>query len=211
MKILVMGASRGIGLETVKAALAAGHAVRAFARSAGSMSHSDPRLETFAGDALVREDVERALDGVDAVVQVLGLAPGPAYFTGTELFSKATRVLVEAMRAKGKSRLIVVTGLGAGNSRWSLGPLYAIPFTFLLKRVYDDKDVQEQVVRASGLDWTILRPGILKDGPATRTARVVPEEKDWRQGPVRRADVALAIIDELETGRHLRRTPAVLA
>ncbi len=113
------------------------------------------------------------------------------------------------MGARGPKRLVVVTGLGAGDSRGSLG-LYAIPFMIVLKRVYDDKDVQERIVRNSALDWTILRPGILQDGPATGTARVLAEAKDWRPGPVRRADVARAIVEELETGRNLRRTPAVV-
>jgi uncharacterized protein YbjT (DUF2867 family) len=210
MKILVIGASRGIGFETVKAALAAGHEVRAFARSAASIALTNPRLESVAGDALDKESVERALGGIDAVVMALGLAPGLVYLTGTELFSRATRILADAMNASGNKRLVVVTGFGAGNSRHHLGPLYAIPFTFMLKRIYDDKDVQEQIVRASGLDWTIMRPGILQDGPATGRARVLPDEKDWRPGPVRRADVARAIVDEIETSRNVRRTPAVI-
>ncbi|MEQ1713709.1 MAG: SDR family NAD(P)-dependent oxidoreductase [Hyphomicrobium sp.] len=209
MKILIIGASRGIGLETVKAALAAGHQVRAFARSAAALPIEHPQLQKFTGDALDRANVERALEGMDAVAQVLGLAMGPAYIGGTELFSKATRELVDAMGARGPKRLVVVTGLGAGDSRGSLG-LYAIPFMIVLKRVYDDKDVQERIVRNSALDWTILRPGVLQDGPATGAARVLADAKDWRPGPVRRADVARAIVDELETGRNLRRTPAVV-
>jgi putative NADH-flavin reductase len=210
MKVLVIGASRGIGLETVKALLAAGHEVRAFARSAAAIPLDDPRLEKRAGDALSRAHIEGALAGVDAVVQVLGLSPGPAYVTGTDLFSKATRVLVDAMTAAGPKRLVVVTGLGAGDSRQSLGPLYAIPFLVVLKRIYDDKDVQERIVTASALDWTILRPGILTDGPATGQVRVLQERRDWRPAQVRRADVAAAIVSELASQRHLRRTPAVL-
>ncbi|MEQ1711726.1 MAG: NAD(P)H-binding protein [Hyphomicrobium sp.] len=209
MKILIIGASRGIGLATVEAALTAGHEVRAFARSAAAIPIEHPRLEKFAGDALERGSVEHAIEGMDAVVQVLGLAMGPVYIGGTELFSKATRMLVDAMGARGPKRLVVVTGLGAGDSRGSLG-LYAIPFMIVLKRVYDDKDIQERIVRNSALDWTILRPGILQDGAATGTARVLADAKDWRPGPVRRADVALAIVDELETSRNLRRTPAVV-
>lgn len=209
MHVLIIGASRGIGLAAVDAALAAGYDVRAMARSAATIPRADPRLEKFAGDALDRASVVAALAGMDAVVQVLGLAPGPAYIGGTDLFSTATRVLVDAMTAHGPRRLLVVTGLGAGDSRDCLG-LYAIPFMIALKRVYDDKDIQERIVRSSALDWTILRPGILQDGPATGRARVLPERKDWRAGPVRRADVARAIVDELKTGRNLRRTPAVV-
>ena len=66
--LLVIGASQGIGLETVRAVLAAGHRVRAFARSAKKITISDPNLERFTGDALNASDVEAALDGVDAVV-----------------------------------------------------------------------------------------------------------------------------------------------
>ena len=210
MNVLVIGASRGIGREATKALLAAGHRVRAFARSATKVPLSDPNLEKHDGDALDRASIERALDGMDAVVQALGLAMGPEFLTGTDLFSKSTRILVDAMTAKGVRRLITVTGFGAGDSRGHLGFVYTVPFMLVLKRVYDDKDVQERILRASSLDWTILRPGILQDGPATGTARVLADPKDWRPGPVRRADVALAIADELATGRNIRRTPAVI-
>ena len=85
--ILVMGASQGIGLETVKALLAGGHHVRAFARSAERIALSDPRLEKFAGDALKKDDVARALQGTDAVVQCLGAGKSiSALIQGTTLF-----------------------------------------------------------------------------------------------------------------------------
>ena len=78
------------------------------------------------------------------------------------------------MNVAGVKRLITVTGLGAGDSRGHGGLLYdAIVFPLLLKRVYDDKDVQEWIVRSSRLDWTIVRPGLLKDSPATGRYRVL--------------------------------------
>ena len=72
------------------------------------------------------------------------------------------------MKAAGVKRLIAVTGLGAGDSRGHGGFLYdAVAFPLLLKRVYDDKDVQEWIIKSSGLDWTIVRPGLLTNSPAT--------------------------------------------
>ena len=126
-------------------------------------------MEKIAGDALDPPVVERALQGVDGVIQALGVAFGPATLIGgTTLFSRATRVLVDAMRFKGVARLVAVTGLGAGDSRGHGGLLYdSLVFPLFLKRVYDDKDVQEQIIKSSGLDWTIVRPGLLRDGPAT--------------------------------------------
>lgn len=85
--ILVIGASRGIGLETVKAALAAGHKVRAFARSAPSIDISDPNLTKITGDARVRGEVAAAVQGVDAVIYAVGATSLSDLLLGTTLFS----------------------------------------------------------------------------------------------------------------------------
>jgi putative NADH-flavin reductase len=172
-RILVIGASRGIGLETVKAALAAGHSVRALARSASSIPIQDGRLEKISGDALDSDTVRNALQGVDAVIQTLGVDRSfGAILERTSLFSRSTRILVDAMTAAGVKRLIAVTGLGAGDSRGHGGFLYdAVVFPLLLKRVYDDKDAQEWIIRNSALDWTIVRPGLLIDRPPTGRSR----------------------------------------
>jgi NAD(P)-dependent dehydrogenase (short-subunit alcohol dehydrogenase family) len=95
--VLIVGASRGIGLETVRLTLNAGHSVRALARSATSIRLHDPRLEKLDGDALDRQTIERAVVGVDAVIQTLGVSPNPGHIlNGTRLFSEATRILVDA-------------------------------------------------------------------------------------------------------------------
>jgi putative NADH-flavin reductase len=208
--VLIVGASRGIGLETVKAALAAGHSVRALARSA--IAIEDARLEKIAGDALDPPTIERSLAGIDAVIETLGAAFGPrALLEGTTLFSKATRVLVDAMAKAGVKRLIAVTGLGAGDSRGHGGLLYdAIVFPILLKRVYDDKDVQEQVIRRSGLEWTIVRPGLLTSGPATGRYRALTEPASWRAGTISRADVADFLVRQIADRSHIGKTPLLI-
>ena len=142
--LLVIGASRGTGLETVKAALAAGHDVRAFSRSALGIPVSHPRLTKIAGDATSRTDLDKALAGADAVVQSLGITSPRELIFGTTLFSASTRVLVDAMQAAGVRRLIAVTGAGAGNSRGRITALYDyILFPLLLQRVYSDKDIHD--------------------------------------------------------------------
>jgi putative NADH-flavin reductase len=107
--VLVIGASRGIGLETVKAALEAGHSVRALARSARRIRVDHPKLEKMAGNALEMATVKRALTGIDAVTQSLGAGP-EFILKPTRLFSKATQVLVTAMQEARVKRLICVTG-----------------------------------------------------------------------------------------------------
>jgi putative NADH-flavin reductase len=210
--ILVIGASRGIGNETVKRALGDGHRVRALARSAQTISIDHPNLEKRAGDALNPADVMSAVSGVDAVIQALGESKAlQVLVRGTTLFSKATRILVDAMRAANVARLLCVTGLGAGDSRGHAGFLYdGIIFPLLLKRIYDDKDVQEQMIRASGLDWTIVRPGLLTNGPATGKARALVQSKDWRAGSVSRADVAEFLMRETFERRFIHQTPLLI-
>jgi uncharacterized protein YbjT (DUF2867 family) len=211
--LLVVGASRGIGSETVKRALADGHRVRALARSAGGSLLEQPGLEKIAGDAGDPATVARALAGVEAVIETLGESPSlKAVVSGTTLFSTATRILIDAMRTTSVRRLVAVTGLGAGDSRGRAGILYdALVFPLLLKRIYDDKDVQEQMIKASGLDWTIVRPGLLTNGPATGRARALLAREDWRAGSVSRADVADFLVREAFERRFLGKTPLLIA
>jgi uncharacterized protein YbjT (DUF2867 family) len=109
--VLIIGASRGIGLEAVKAALEAGHSVRALARSARRIHVDHPQLEKMGGDALEMATVKRALTGIDVVIQSLGVSAGPEIILKpTRFFSKATRVLVTAMEEAQVKRLICVTG-----------------------------------------------------------------------------------------------------
>src|SRR6185436_17643954 len=100
--LLVIGASRGIGLETVRRALAAGHRVRAFARGAAAIPLDQQGLAKVAGDALDAAAVAKAVEGADAVIQSLGAShSAQSLLRGTTIFSGATRILVDAMRTKG--------------------------------------------------------------------------------------------------------------
>lgn len=211
-RILVIGASRGIGLETVKRALAQGHQVRALARHAETIPMHGANLERVSGDARDRTTLASAVAGVDAVIQTLGAGAHPRVLLGgTTLFSDATRALIDAMKVAGVRRLIVVTGIGAGDSRGHGGFLYdAVVFPLFLKRVYDDKDVQEQMVRGSGLDWTIVRPGLLTSAPASGRYRALENPADWRAGTISRADVADFLVSQVEDPSYLRKTPLLI-
>lgn len=124
-KVLIVGASRGIGLETVKTALLAGHNVRAMARSAESIPIQHPSLEKVPGNALDSSTIRGAVEGMDAVVQTVGVEIAPrSIFERTTLFSQSTRILVDAMKIARVKRLIAITGLGAGDSRGHGGMIY---------------------------------------------------------------------------------------
>jgi uncharacterized protein YbjT (DUF2867 family) len=80
-----------------------------------------------------------------------------------------------------------------------------------LKRVYDDKDVQEWIVRSSGLDWTIVRPGLLTNGPATGRYRVLIASKDWQFGAISRADVTDFLVRQIDDRALIGATPLLIS
>jgi len=209
MRILIIGASKGIGLETTRQALEAGHRVRALARSASGMTLADPNLEKVPGDALIAEDVAAALIGVDVVIQTLGVGIGDL-FRPVHLFSEATRVLIAAMRAQGVKRLICVTGFGAGDSRASISVLQRLPFLMVFGRAYEDKSRQERMIEESGLDWTIARPGVLTGGARTGRYRILAEASQWRNGIISRSDVAAFLVGQIADQTCLHQAPVLV-
>ena len=88
-RVLIIGASKGIGLETTRQALEAGHQVRALARSAAAIGFADPKLEKVRGDALISKDIEEALNGMDVVIQTLAFLWGICF--GRSAFSPTQR------------------------------------------------------------------------------------------------------------------------
>ena len=205
MRVLIIGASKGIGLETTRQALDAGHDVRALARSASAIAVSNPSLEKMPGDALKTEDVEAALVGVDVVIQTLGVGLRDL-FRPVHLFSDTTRVLIAAMGSQVVKRLICVTGFGAGDSRASISCLQRLPFQIVFGRAYDDKSLQEKLIKESELDWTIARPGVLTNGPRTGRYRILSEATQWRNGIISRADVAEFLVRQIGDQTYIRKT-----
>lgn len=202
--IVIMGATSGIGALAVTDALSRGLAVRAFARGADSM---DPAtgLELCPGDARNPKDVDRALRGAAAVIYALGIRERLSMLWEEEtLFSETTRVLLDAMTRAQIERLVAVTGFGAGRSAQAMSRVERLGHRAILGKPYADKDRQEEMIMASDLDWTIVRPVILTNGAASGRVRVLRDPSQWRNGLVPRADVAGYLVDAVAEGLDLR-------
>ena len=207
MKVLVIGGTRGIGRQVVQAAHAAGHEVTLLARNAERIVLAVTGVRVVVGDAGDADDIERAVAGQDVVVWTVGAGPTRR---PVDLFSRSTRFLLAAMAKHGVNRLLCVTGVGAGDSRGHGGFLYdRILQPLFLKTIYEDKDRQEALLRASNVDWTIVRPGALTNGAATGLVRALTNLDDITAAKVSRADVAGFIVEHLASD-EFRKTAVLI-
>ena len=205
MKITVIGATRGIGLCLVNHALEEGHEVTVLARKPDSLERSHDRLTVVKGDILDAAAVKQALEGQDAVCTTIGINPTRKPVL---VFSEGIRIVIAGMQATGVRQLACVTGIGAGDSKNHGGFFYdKIINPLLLKTIYADKYREEAVVKASDLDWVIVRPGFLTNGPLTGQYRAITELKGVTAGKISRNDVAHFVLRELAEKRYVQHTP----
>ncbi len=160
MKVIVFGATGTIGKIVVRDCLKEGHKVVAYSRRPEKIGISNPNLQLASGDATDPIAVDKALEGADAVIITLGAGNSRS----STIRSRGTLTVIEAMHRKGIKRLICQSTLGAHESWENLNFFWKrIMFGALLRPVFLDHQVQEDLVRASGLDWTIVRPSAFTD------------------------------------------------
>ena len=206
-KVLVLGATGGTGRSIVKQALARGYDVTVLVRSP-EKARDLKGAKVIVGDARDETALRQALEGRDAVISALGTPASP--FREVTLLSTMTRALVNAMKAKQVSRLVCITGLGAGDSAGHGGFLFDnLIFPLLLRKVYADKNRQAAIVRDSGLDWVLVRPSVLNDKPGRDSVRALTDLTGYHGGAISRQDVASFVLDQVRDNTWLHRSPLI--
>jgi putative NADH-flavin reductase len=207
MKIIIFGSTGGTGRELVQQALDLGHEVTAFARQPAKFDDiSHANLQRAQGDILDQDAVFAGIQGHDAVLCAIGAGAGR-----TTLREDGTRNIVQGMEKAGVRRLICQSTMGIGESRANLGFLtkYVIVPVFL-RHAFADHERQEAVIKGSSLDWIIVRPPHLSDGPRTgRYRHGFPATDTSIQGKISRADVADFMLKQLTDDTYLRQMPGV--
>jgi putative NADH-flavin reductase len=201
--LVVIGATRHTGRYVLQQALAAGYAVTAVARDPARITTHHERLTVVQGDVMDPATLLPALAGHDAVVSTIGaMSRAP-----TTLYSVGMRHIIQAMRGAGVKRLVAVSAaplsIDAGDtlpSRLLFKPLLLA----LFKPVYADMRLMEEEIRASDLDWTIIRPPRLTDKPATGRYRTAQGRSVRRGYIIGRADLAGAILSLLDEPKAIR-------
>lgn len=205
-KLLLIGATGATGRHALHQALDAGHEVTALVRDPARLPVDHPRLRVIVGDITDAEVARQAVAGQDAVLCYLG-APAS---NRDEVRTHGTAALVEAMRAEGVSRLVCLSSHGVAETLAELPWfLRRVVVPLHLGRVFADHEGQEEVVRASDLDWTLVRPPHLTNGPRTGRYRhgVGPEVIGGMK--ISRADVAEFTLAQLGSDAYVGRAPAV--
>jgi uncharacterized protein YbjT (DUF2867 family) len=207
MKVIVFGATGTIGRVAVQQMLEDGHEVTAFARNPKKLDFEDPRLTFVAGNAFSEDVVASAIEGQDAVVVALGSGKSRK----SVIRSVGTANIIRGMQAHGVTRLICQSTLGAHESWGNLNFLWKyIMFGVLLRPVFLDHELQETLVRVSGLNWTIVRPSGFTDGPATGAFKqnINPNDRNLTL-KITRADVAKFLARQLTDLEYMHRAVGI--
>ncbi len=207
MKIIVFGATGTVGRLAVERILEEGHEVTAFARKPEKLGIRNPNLTLFAGDAMDQAMVTDAVRGHDAVLITIGSGMSRK----SVIRSQGTMNVIQGMHAHGVRRLICQSTLGAHESWSNLNFFWKrIMFGLLLRPVFLDHELQENFVRASGLDWTLVRPSAFTDGPALGAFKegIKPNDRNLTL-KISRADVAEFLKRQLSDASYLRRAVGI--
>lgn len=208
MNILIIGGTGKTGRELIKQSLEKGYLVTALVRKPKKLRIRDSNLRVVQGNVLQPQSIEQAFKGQEAVLCALG---HKRFFLKTQILSKGTTNIIQAMRNQGVKRIICITALGINDSKYRLGLYYTI-FTIpiILYFYFKDKAKQESLLESSNLRWTIIRP-----------AQFIPGKKRgiYKHGPevghyiltklISRADVAHFMLEELQHSKYLHQKPGI--
>jgi len=207
MNITVIGASAGIGLETVKRGLIRKHSITTLSRSE-ILLDNNKSLHVILGDATHKADLLKSIQNADALIVTLGTRKNK---DATTLFTDFARLIVEIHKEnKIKIPFIFVTGFGAGDSKNYVSWIVKLFLKYLLKDVYADKTNMEEIITNTDMNWTVVRPGRLLDKGLTATYRI--ENKLFKGiniGGINRADVADFLIKQAEQQTELKKYVAI--
>jgi putative NADH-flavin reductase len=211
-RLLIIGANGGIGKQSVLLALDAGHHVTALVRDPAKLQLQHPNLEIVKGDVLKPGTFEKHLDNKDAVISALGVSGGVFSDKPTTTYSQGNANLLHAMNKAGVTRAFFISA-----SALEISPVLPFYVRFaakyilqkLLKHMYADLRVMEQLVKASVTDWTIMRPPRLTDGAATGKYRVAFNDFIKNGLSISRADVAHYMLNNLDNKESYNATVEV--
>ena len=203
MKLLVLGATGGTGRQVVTHALDAGHDVTILVRNRGQAGLAPPRLRIVDGDVRNLAQLAEALRGQEAVISTLGRGKS---FKSENLIAESVPAILAAMQSHDVKRLLFTSAIGVGDTFRDASLPMKIFARTLLRGIYADKIIGDDLIRKSGLDWTIVQPVGLTDGPLTKRYRVGEHLPLSGLASISRADTAHFIVDRIADQSTFKKT-----
>ncbi len=206
MKVIIFGASGSVGTEIVKQSLYKGYEVTAFVRNPekiATLNHAN--LTILKGDVLNISEIANAVQNHDAVFCTLG--DGKV----GKIRALGTSNIIDAMKQTGVNRLICQSTLGIGESYGNLNFIWKhIMFGMLLKKAFQDHQLQEQYILKSNLDYTIVRPSALTEGTITNGYKIGFDGAFKKLNlKISRADVANFMLCQLQNGEYIKKAVSI--
>jgi putative NADH-flavin reductase len=202
MELVVLGATGPTGQLVTTQALKRGWGVTALVRDPTRLQITNPRLTVAVGDATKPEDLEDVIGGADAVVSALGSGKSRR----STVASAAARAVIETCGRAGVNRLVWLSALGVGASAADGSAVQRLLWRALMGQVFSDKKVADEAIAASQLDYTLVYPATLSNGPATGTAHAREHLRLKGMPTVSRADVAAFMLDAVADKSWIRQT-----
>ena len=200
MKVAVVGAAGATGQQVVRQALDRGWEVAALVRTPGAVTETNGSLSVITGDARDEGAAASVVAGCDAVISVLGLRKGH-----DSSLSEATATICRAMEAAGVERLVVMSVLGIRDSADKAGIFGRVIIPVFMKKAVADRIRLEELVEATALDYTFVRPTRLVDGGPTGSYTAGPDVRAGMTSKVTRGDAAHCLLAQAEApGEHSR-------
>ena len=207
MKLAVFGATGLTGGLVVQNALAQGHEVVAMVRDPARMALEHPNLVVISGSPTLRADVERCVQGADAVIHCLGIG-GKGDGQATTLISDSVKMVLAAMQQHGVARIVCMSNVGAGGSgTWFANRLVIPLFLRWLLPIIEDKNRMEAALRASSVEWVSVRLPNIVEGPA-KPQRVSVDGRGLGLS-ITAESAARFLLAQVASGEYLNSAPSI--
>jgi putative NADH-flavin reductase len=206
VRVLIFGATGGTGRCLVSQGLEQGRQVTALVRNPATLTSENSDLTIVKGSLSDRNSIASALNGASAAISVLGNKTGKALFKPITVISRSLPAIISAMRQSRVDRLLFVTSFGINSEMFWLEKLL---LRTVFRNLFADLPAQQKLIQESGLNWTIVRPARLTNGPKTGVYRCGEHIYIHPFTSISRADVADFLWKEAVSPEHQRKVVTI--
>jgi putative NADH-flavin reductase len=207
MKILLLGATGPSGQELLKKAIEKGYEVSVLVRDPAKLKPTTESINIIKGDVSDVQLLREAASGCEVVISALGTGKS---LKSNGLITMAVSNLIPVMKEKNISRLIMISAFGVGETFKQANFIQRLIFKTFLRNIYADKKRGDELVRNSGLEWTLVYPTLLTN--KTYSGKYTTGEKLKMKGmpKIARADLAEFMINEIKDRNYVRKSPIIM-